>query len=275
MKIIRYYLLAVLAVIMLFFGGTITGKNKGFLFIIGGGKRPKYMQQKIVELAGGKESKIVIIPNASSRPLDSALFQRYQFEQAGAGEVVFILSIPETADDDSNLAVLQDATGIFFSGGDQSRLTKHLQNTKLLDKIKKIYENGGVISGTSAGAAVMSKIMITGDELVNKDTTRSFISIQKGNVATVEGFAFIESAIVDQHFIKRKRLNRLINLVLENPTLLGIGIDESTAIIVNPDHSFEVLGENTVMVFDGRELTGISKDKNLNLCFDVANSVRF
>jgi cyanophycinase len=128
-----------------------------------------------------------------------------------------------------------------------------------------IYNNGGVISGTSAGAAVMSKLMITGNELINKDSSDIFISIQKNNVEVKEGFGFVETAFIDQHFIKRKRLNRSISIVLEYPELLGIGIDESTCIIVNPDETFEVLGENQVIVFDASDCSEIKLDKNGNL----------
>ncbi|MFC2088037.1 cyanophycinase [Calditrichota bacterium] len=238
---------------------------KGYLYIIGGGKRPNYMVKKIVELAGGNKSKIVIIPMASGVPLETALWQKYQFEKAGAGKVNFVIFSKETVDADSNLSVLDGATGIFFSGGDQSRLTKTMLNTKMLQKIRTIYTNGGVISGTSAGAAVMSKIMITGNELLNNDSTRNFINIQKGNIETVEGFGFIKKAIIDQHFVKRKRLNRLISLVLENPEVIGIGIDESTAILVNPDETFQVIGENTVLIYDATSAKNISTDKNGNL----------
>ena len=244
---------------------TFSVQAKGYLYIIGGGNRPNYMVKKIVELAGGSESKIVIIPMASGVPLESALWQKYEFEKAGAGKVDFVIFSRETVDADSNLSILDGATGIFFSGGDQSRLTKTMLNTKMLNKIKTIYSNGGVISGTSAGAAVMSKIMITGNELLNKDSTNSFISIEKGNIETVEGFGFINNAIIDQHFVKRKRLNRLITVVLENPEILGIGIDESTAIIVNPDDTFQVVGENTVMIYDATQAKNISSDKDGNL----------
>jgi len=92
----------------------------------------------------------------------------------------------------------------FFTGGDQVRLTKLFLGTKAISEIKKIYKVGGVVGGTSAGAAIMSKIMITGDELINKDTTSIFFTIQKGNVQTIEGFGFIDDAIVDQHLLSEK-----------------------------------------------------------------------
>ncbi len=121
------------------------------------------------------------------------------------------------------------------------------------------------MGGTSAGAAIMSKVMITGDELINKDSSNIFTSIMQGNVETVEGLGFLDEVVVDQHFVKRKRLNRLISVVLEHPTLPGIGIDESTAIIVSPGGHAEVMGVGTVVVFDPRGAAGIHADARGNL----------
>ncbi len=107
--------------------------------------------------------------------------------------------------------------------------------------------------------------MLTGNEWINKDTHKHIHFIKKRNVETVEGFGFIQNAIIDQHFITRKRLNRLISVVLENPSLPGIGIDEATAIIVRPNNTFEVFGENTVLIFDATKTKKITTDKNNNL----------
>jgi len=239
--------------------------TKGHLVIIGGGDKTEYIMQKIVDLAGGPDAKIIIIPNASSVPLESAQYNVDEFKILGCKNVDYIMFSREDADKDSLVEKLTGATGIFFSGGDQSNLTRDMLGTKLLEKIYELYNSGAVISGTSAGAAVMSKLMITGNELINKDSSESFISIQKNNVEVKEGFDFIKSAFIDQHFIKRKRLNRSISVVLENPNLLGIGIDESTCIVVYPDETFEVLGENQVMIFDATNSCDIKPDKNGNL----------
>ena len=252
-------------IFFIIFSFTVHPQNKGHLVIIGGGDKPSYIMQKIVDFAGGPNSKIIVIPNASSDPIGSAEYNVEEFKNLGCTNVDYILFSREEANDHSLVEKLTGATGIFFSGGDQAFLTRDMLGTKLLDKVYEIYNNGGVISGTSAGAAVMSELMITGNELINKDTTDIFISIQKNNVEVREGFGFVKTAFIDQHFIKRKRLNRSISIVLENPALLGIGIDESTCIIVNPDENFEVLGENQVIVFDGSECSEIKEDKNGNL----------
>ncbi|MBU0474750.1 MAG: cyanophycinase [Bacteroidetes bacterium] len=233
---------------------------KGHLVIIGGGERPDYITNKMLELSGGSNTKIVIIPMASSVPMESALEQKDDLNRLGYKNVEIILCDNKGANSDSVLSKIKDANLVYFTGGDQVLLTKALLGTKLIEKIKDIYINGGVIGGTSAGAAVMSKIMITGDELLNSDSSRTFAEIRSGNIETVEGFGFVDLAIIDQHFILRKRHNRLLTVVLENPQLLGVGIDESTSIIVNPNDTFEVLGEREVIVYDASN----SKDISIN-----------
>jgi cyanophycinase len=132
-------------------------------------------------------------------------------------------------------------------------LTAVLIDTPVHKKLIELYRKGAVIGGTSAGAAVMSEVMITGDEKREVQEGHAFETLQADNVVTIRGFGFIQSAIIDQHFIRRKRHNRLISLVAENPELLGIGIDESTAIVVNPDDTFGVLGERSVVVYDASQ----------------------
>jgi cyanophycinase len=252
-------------IFLLFSGSIVYPQVKGHLVIIGGGDKPAYIIQKIVDYAGGPASKIIIIPNASSDPFGSAEYNVQEFKNLGCTNVDYILFNRADADKDSLVNKIEGATGIFFSGGDQAFLTRDMLGTKLLEKVYEIYNNGGVISGTSAGAAVMSKLMITGNELINKDSSDIFITIQKNNVEVKEGFGFIKTAFIDQHFIKRKRLNRSISVLLENPDLLGIGIDESTCIVVYPDETFEVLGENQVVIFDATNSRNIKLDKNGNL----------
>lgn len=263
-------LLLFLSIILIAFTdqGCFAQSSKGHLVIIGGGKRHDYIMQKIVELAGGKDARMIVIPNASSEPLETAQRQSKELNERGVASSDYLIFTKETADADSNLKKLEGVTGIFFSGGDQSNLTRDMLGTKLLEKIYEIYNNGGVISGTSAGAAVMSEVMITGNELINDDSSNAFISILKDNIEVVQGFGFIKSAIVDQHFIKRKRHNRLISLVIENPQLPGIAIDEATSIVVYPDDTFEVLGESQVMILDAGDAKNIRTDKNGNLRAD-------
>jgi len=227
--------------------------NIGNLVIIGGGKRPAEVLDKITELAGGEKAKFAIIPMASSVPEEVGNELLEEFTDAGVKNVVVINCDSSGADSDSVLFLMEGVTGVYFSGGDQNNLTKALLGTKLIEKIHQIYNSGGVISGTSAGAAVMSEIMITGDELLNDPDRESFSTIRAGNIKTTEGFGFVKSAIIDQHFVYRKRHNRLLSVMLENPELLGIGIDESTCIWVKSDNTFEVMGKSQVIVYDAGE----------------------
>ncbi len=234
---------------------------KGHLFIIGGGERPDSLMTHFVELGGGKDAKILIVPYASGDIHDTGQYQRDGFKRMGCTSVEYISVSKEDIETKEALDKLEGVTAVFFSGGDQNRLTDMLLGTKFLEKIKEIYREGGVVGGTSAGAAVMSKIMLTGEEKnVPERREGDFSYIKRGTVQTAEGFGFVESAIIDQHFIIRKRENRLLSLVLQQPDLVGIGIDEATAIIVNPDHSFKVAGQSQVMVFEPKAPVATTAD---------------
>ena len=238
-------------------------QTKGKLVIVGGAQTSEIVK-KFVELAGGPDAKIIVIPNAGSNPVKWSKVQVQEFKELGA-EADYLMFTRETADDEANLEKMDWANAVFFLGGDQSDLTRDMLGTKLLDKVFEIYNNGGVVGGSSAGAAIMSEIMITGNELVNKDSTVSFVTIEKGNVEVKTGFGFLKNAIVDQHFLKRKRHNRTIAALIEHPNLFGIAIDESTGIIVYPDETFEVLGSYQVLVYDPIDGNNIREDKNGNL----------
>lgn len=238
-------------------------QTKGKLVIVGGAQTTEIVK-KFVELAGGTNAKIIVIPNAGSNPVKWSKVQVEEFEELGA-KADFLLFTRETADDKSNLEKMDWANAVFFLGGDQSDLTRDMLGTKLLDKVFDIYNNGGVVGGSSAGAAVMSEVMITGNELVNKDSNNAFITIEKGNVEIKQGFGFLKNSIVDQHFLKRKRHNRTISALIEHPHLFGIAIDESTGIIVYPDETFEVIGSYQVLVYDPTNSKNIREDKKGNL----------
>jgi cyanophycinase len=232
---------------------------KGKLVIIGGVQTQEIVK-KFIALAGGPNARIIIIPNAGSEPVSNSEEEQKNFISLGA-KADYLLFTKETADADSNLKKMSWANAIFFLGGDQVDLTRDMLGTKLLQKAYDIYENGGVIAGSSAGAAVMSEVMITGNELINKDSTVSFVTIEKGNVETKQGFGFLKTVIIDQHFLKRKRHNRTIAVLIEHPRLLGVAIDESTSIIVYPDDTFEVFGNNQVLVYDPTNANDIREDK--------------
>jgi cyanophycinase len=232
----------------------VSAEPKGSLFIIGGGKRPEKMMRRFIEMAEEhKSGKIIIFPMASNVPHEVGPEQAEQLKGYGAKEVEYHILSREQADLAENASLLDEVGGVFFSGGVQSRLMDVLRDTLVHKKLMEIYDHGAVIGGTSAGAAVMSEIMITGEEKREVEKGREFSSIEADNIVTVPGFGFVQEAIIDQHFVFRKRHNRLISLVIEHPELLGIGIDESTAVVVSPDQTFEVLGTGKVIVYDAQK----------------------
>jgi cyanophycinase len=152
------------------------------------------------------------------------------------------------ADADPALDVLKDATVVFFTGGDQLQITSKLGGTKTADRIMEIYAAGGVIAGTSAGASVMSETMLVSGE--GRESHRIGNALQ-----LAPGLGLVQGLIIDQHFAQRGRIGRLLGAVAQNPRILGIGIDEDTAIVVDGANNFEVIGSGAVYVVDGHDMT--------------------
>ncbi len=241
---------------------------KGYLFIIGGGDRPETMMKRFVEMAGRVNSgRIVVLTMASATPDETGKNLVQELKDAGAQDVVYYNFTRTEAEKHPNARLLADSGGIFFSGGVQTRITEAILDTPIHQMIKQLYEQGAVIAGTSAGAAVMSELMITGDEMRKPEEGHEFETIESGNIILSRGLGLIKSAIIDQHFATRKRHNRLISVIAGHPELVGVGIDESTAIIVNPDQTFVVLGEKNVIVYD-------SSKAQVNIRNDRAISIR-
>ncbi|HEY9425519.1 MAG TPA: cyanophycinase [Gemmatimonadaceae bacterium] len=230
---------------------------KGSLLIVGGGPQPEALVQRFVDLAGGAgNARIVVFAMASEDGLAGGEEKADDLRKLGA-HAINVYITHDQANEDSVVHLLDDATGIWFGGGDQSRLTRALGGTKVEEAIHARYRAGAVVGGTSAGAAVMSTPMITGDERhpggARPDTTDPFKTIARDNIITSDGFGLVDGAIIDQHFLRRKRHNRLVSAVLEHPKLLGVGIDESTALLVQPDGMWHVLGASAVVIYDARK----------------------
>jgi cyanophycinase len=231
-------------------------RGRGHLIVIGGGPRHPSVLKAFVDLAGGAKARVVVYPMASAVPEEAGREQLEELKAAGAQDVRLVSLSREEADGDAAVAGLAGVSGVFFSGGDQSRLMAVLGGTRTQARLRELYRSGGVVAGTSAGAAVMSRVMITGDERRPQDREASFQSIESDNVVTAPGLGLLEEeAVIDQHFVRRRRHNRLLSLVLESRPLLGIGIDEETAVLVKPDRSFEVLGGGVVVVYDTKGTT--------------------
>lgn len=230
---------------------------RGTLFIVGGGSQSRELVQQFVSLAGGpRRARIAILPMASA---EAAAGGREKADDLrGLGASAFVVNITRAqAESDSIARLLGTATGIWFGGGDQSRLTAVLAGTRALRVIQARYAAGAVVGGTSAGAAVMSDSMLTGNQRrPGVDTVGDFGDeyprVARSAIQVVPGLGFLHGAIVDQHFLRRERANRLLSVVLERPSLIGVGIDERTALRVDPDGRWTVLGASAALVLDAR-----------------------
>jgi cyanophycinase len=231
---------------------------KGYLFIIGGGERDAPLMKRYIELAAGfGTGRIVVFTMASGVPQETGPELLAEFKGNGAKDVVTYQLTRDEAMKPDSAKILDGVGGVWFAGGDQSRLTAALLDSPIHKRMLELYEQGCIIGGTSAGAAVMSEIMITGDEKRTAKEDEQWQVIWAANIVRVRGFGFVKNAIIDQHFVTRRRHNRLISLVLENPKLVGVGIDESTAVLVRPDGRYEVLGENQVIIYDARKARAV------------------
>ncbi|MEO7362395.1 MAG: cyanophycinase [Gemmatimonadaceae bacterium] len=231
----------------------------GPLFIVGGGTQPKALVQEFVKLAGtARAAQIVVFGMASVDGLKSGEAKAEDFRKLGA-RAQNIWVTRAQADLDSVVHLLDSATGVWFGGGDQNKLTAALRGSKLEKAIYARHAAGAVVGGTSAGAAVISTVMITGTELLPvRDTTEAWTRVKRGTVQTDTGFAFLPDVVLDQHFLRRKRQNRLLSLVLADAPHLGAGIDEGTALIVESSGLWRIMGASAVLIVDARDATRTS-----------------
>jgi cyanophycinase len=234
---------------------TIAQTPRGRLLIVGGGESPPELARRFVELAGGPgRARIAVIPMASGEPRETGDEKVAELLGLGAAAWVELLT-RDQALDGASARTLDSATGVWFSGGDQSRLTAILGGTPVLAALHDRYRSGAVLGGTSAGAAIMSDSMVTGNQR-RPDSLGyygdEFPAVARGTIEVAPGFGFLPGTIVDQHFLKRERHNRLLGAVLERPTLIGVGIDEGTALEVTPDGQWRVLGASAVAIYDAR-----------------------
>lgn len=230
-------------------------QNKGSLFIIGGGDRSPALVKQMVETAKMKESDyIVVLPMATSIPEESVAYISGQLSAVCSNKIASFNFTRAQADNQTNwIDSVKHARFIFITGGDQNKFMAVVRGTKLYEALHQAYRNGATISGTSAGAAVMSQIMITGEQR-GKSDSESFKEIKSNSVITSQGMGFLTSAIIDQHFIIRSRYNRLLSALADHPDKMLIGIDEATAIIVTGKKA-TVSGDSQVVV--------VSKPKQL------------
>jgi cyanophycinase len=228
---------------------THTSQPKGNLFIIGGGDRPPSLVKSLLAAAQlSSKDYIVVLPMSSEEPDTSFYYFKEDIAPACTNTIANLNFTKENVNNKQWLDSLVHAKLIFITGGDQERFMNVVLHTPVYDAIHKAYNNGATIAGTSAGAAVMSKQMITGKEFSDTTYRATFRKLHDKNIEIKEGLGLLDNAIIDQHFIVRSRYNRLLSALAEYPTLPCIGIDEVTAIVVH-GNKVKVTGESQVFVF--------------------------
>lgn len=228
---------------------SIDGQNRGYVIPIGGAEEkidnPEILK-KFVELAGGRDARICVIPTAS-RLEDTGDRYIKLFRELGAGDAVS-LPIAERSDaqDETHLDDINNATAIFITGGNQLRLSTILGGTPVAKAIRQANARGAHVGGTSAGAAIISQHMIAGGNV-------GIVPTEDG-VSLAPGMGLINTVVVDQHFNERNRLARLLSAVSYNPFLVGIGLDEDTAAFIDHNNVFSVVGSGAITVVDPSDI---------------------
>lgn len=227
---------------------------QGKLLIIGGAE-DKNGECRILKLfiqeTGGQP--VVVLTAATEYPQQVGSEYMGIFKRLGVRDVrVLDVSERKQADSEGIVEQLESAGGVFFTGGDQLRITGLIGGTLIGQTLHRLYERGVIIAGTSAGASVMSDTMIVGGESGTP---------KKSRLTMAPGLGLLRAVVVDQHFAQRGRIGRLLEAVAQNPYVLGVGIDEDTAILVEPEGRFSVTGSQTVTVIDASstEVTNVSE----------------
>lgn len=222
----------------------------GRLLIIGGAEDredARDILERFVALCGGPASRIVVITAASK--IGELVWEVYRdaFAELGAHNCVPIhIESRSAANHPAAVAIIDSADGIFMSGGDQKRLLSLVGDSAMADAMHAALARGACVAGTSAGASAMSDDMLT--------YGRARRNPVKGTVGVGNGFGFMQGVIIDQHFSQRRRLSRLLTAVAQNRDLMGIGIDEDTALLIEAGRAIEVIGSGTVTLVDGRAM---------------------
>lgn len=237
----------IIACLVLVAGGGLyaseVGPPRGSLVVIGGGLRDGSILKRVIDLAGGPDELLVVIPTAGD---DADYDQSYgglrQLRDAGAKNLLVLHTRDRTvADSDEFVAPLRRARGVFFPGGRQWRLADAYLNTATQRELQKLLDRRGVIAGTSAGATILGSFLVRGDTNGNE--------VMIGD--HTEGFGFLRNVAIDQHLLVRNRHFDMLEVIDAKPTLLGLGIDEDTAVVVQQDQ-FEVIGNSYVVVYDNQ-----------------------
>ena len=201
--------------------------------------------RQMVDLAGGSDARIVVVPTASETPGKRAQDYEELFSGFGPKSIQTVhIGDRRDAGSDDLLRTIAETTLFMFAGGDQLRLSSLIGGTPLHRALLERYSAGDcVVAGTSAGAAVIPEVMIF--------QNNGFRLFRKGGIEMTKGLGLIQDTILDTHFIRRSRISRLVHAVATNPALLGLGIEENTGLLIEDETTAKVIGTGTVIVVDG------------------------
>ena len=226
-------------------------QQAGELIIIGGAEDKEgdcKILKEFVRLSGGSKARILVITTATESPQEAGKKYKRIFNDLGSQQVETLdVNERDQAFDPVALSKVKEATGIFFTGGDQLRITSLIGGTSLDTSLHEAHVKGTILAGTSAGASAISATMIVEGDAEEAPKLNA--------VSMAPGLGLLNDVVIDQHFDQRGRLGRLLTAVAQNPFILGIGIDEDTAIVVRDNGVFSVLGSQAVTVVDGRGIT--------------------
>lgn len=217
------------------------GPGRGALVLVGGGMRDPAIVERFLDLAGGPDAPLVLIPTAGAdESYDQTWAGTEPFRAAGASRLTVLHTTERAiADTEGFVEPIRRAGGVWFGGGRQWRLADAYLGTKVHDALRAVLARGGVVGGSSAGATILGSYLVRGDTRTN--------TVMMGDHE--EGFGLLRGVGIDQHLLRRNRQFDLIEVIRARPELLGIGIDEDTAIVVQGDR-FEVIGRSYVAIYD-------------------------
>ena len=230
--------------------------------------------QRFVALAGNSSARIAIVPTASEEADETGEQYVGVFRELGVAAADW-LRIAQRSDANGEDAVrmLSEATGIYITGGDQARLVALMAGTEAMETIRLCNAKGVVVAGTSAGASILPAHLMSGDNPLPHNSNDA--AARKGMVELVAGFGLLQDIIIDQHFSQRGRLGRLMTVYAANPGLLGVGLDEDTAVLITEDGTLEVLGSSMVTIVDGRNAVSDYYEREVGEVLTVVDSHLF
>jgi len=232
---------------------TTAGPESGSLVIVGGAMQDSAILERFMELAGGMDAHIVVVPTAAADSIPEQYLNHIEdrFKNSGVENVTVLHTKDRNlADSESFTAPIREADGVWFTGGRQWRIVDSYMNTLTQKEFENVLKRGGVIGGSSAGATIQGSYLARGDTKTN--------TIMMGDHE--KGFSYIQNAAIDQHLLQRNRQFDLIEIIRAKPHLLGIGLDENTAIVVR-GNTFEVIGESYVAVYNHQRWEESTSDK--------------